>query len=125
FQLTYRALCVDERAALGDLAAIDRRDEAMRMAGLIVTGDNTASASIEPLPDLAQIAIEQVDAAVVDGEPAAAIDPRTPFADLGDGVGSPAPFELRGNRAKRSNVDRPRAVVQPDVIVGPRVRGPG
>ena len=75
--------------AAGDLPHVDGRDEGMGMSGLIVPLDMTPAALADDRANATQIAIEEVDAPAVYGEPASAVDPRAPATDRSHARGRP------------------------------------
>ena len=113
-----------QRTRMSRLANVDRGQEGMRMAGLVVRLDLAGVGVVDRRGDPIEVAIEQVDMDAADQQPAAAIDPRSPAAKRRDFGPRATIVERRGNLAQGSDVDRPAAaIVQPDVVVRRRRRG--
>jgi hypothetical protein len=69
--------------------------------------------------DAREIAIEQVDRATADPQPAAAIDPRPPAAERRHGCSRAAIVERRRRAGECGHVEtRAAVVIKPDVVVG-------
>ncbi|WP_409999379.1 hypothetical protein [Bradyrhizobium sp. SZCCHNR2028] len=113
-----------QRAAERDLAHPDRRDEAMRMAWLVVHLDPPFPAVVDHAADRIDLAIEQVDFVPVDSEPAAADDPLSPAADRRQFDRLRVVDEPPHCFAQRVGVEVvPGCDVEPDVVVRARLRG--
>src|SRR4051794_12155141 len=72
---------VKQRPATGHFAQIDRRDERVRMSGLIMAFDPAMTAILDDGANLIEIPTQQIQPCAGDREPAAAVDPGPPAAD--------------------------------------------
>ena len=80
-------LRVPQHPAERHLAHVDRRDEGIRMAGLVDPLDPAGVAGLDHASDLAEVAVERINPLAPDRQPGAAVDPSPPLPDRRDRSG--------------------------------------
>jgi hypothetical protein len=88
------------------------------MPRLVVRGVSPVHAIRDHPADPGEVAVDPVHARAADHEPAAAVDPRSPAAEVGQQIRAVAIVELVSDLAQRRDGERSRrVVVEPEVDV--------
>ena len=61
--------------------------------------------------DFVEITVDPVDTVPLDGKPRAAVDPRSPAAEVGDGVARAGVVKVGGNTLERRDTGRARGLI--------------